>query len=220
MGCRVRAPAQYPPPVVKGRDLISHPSHHIRESNMITKAATEAGHPKAASPLTTLPVELAAAVDEVNQRVRDCEKLDAAIDACPGERERIAREIGNLESQLAESETVLALSTRGSDREGQTIATVEKLGVSLASAERERKRMDLREASLEREGPGLDDALAKAVAGLRLEAGGFSDPPGETLAGHELPGFPRLRAAPPPGPWTSGGEAWVEPYTVRGEGSG
>jgi hypothetical protein len=63
---------------------------------MINKTVAAPAQPKATPHLTTLPPELLVAVDAVNQRVRDCVRLDAALDACGPERLRLTGEHRNV----------------------------------------------------------------------------------------------------------------------------
>jgi hypothetical protein len=134
------------------------------------------------APITTLPPELLAAADAVNQRVRHCEKLDTAIDACPTDHARLDRERSELSEKLASAEAALVLCDRGSDVEMQHLASVEKLTLPLASVERECKRIDARERTLEAQGPVLDQELSQALAELRCEVSYFTATLREAIA--------------------------------------
>ena len=88
-------------------------------------------------------------MDAVNQRVRDCDRLDQAINEVPAARDQLDREHTNLSEKLATAEAGLALCDRGLDAEVKHLASVEKLALALAAIERERKRIDARELALE-----------------------------------------------------------------------
>jgi hypothetical protein len=164
------------------------------ELNMTTKTVAAPAQPKA-TPYTTLPLELRDAVDAVNQRVRDCDKLATAIDACPADRARLDGECSDLSEKLASAEAGLALCDRGSDAEVKHLASVEKLALALATIERERKRIDARELALEAQGTPLDEKLAQAVSTLRLEASYFTATLRETIAAELRAALPALLTA-------------------------
>jgi len=149
---------------------------------MIRKTESVTAPAQAVAPITALPPELLVAVDAVNQRVRDCDRLDQAINEVPAARDQLDREQSNLSGKLATAEAALALCDRGSDDEVKHLASVEKLTLSLASVERERKRIDARELALEAQGTPLDEKLAQAVTELRLEVSYFTATLREAIA--------------------------------------
>jgi hypothetical protein len=122
-----------------------------------------------AARITALPEPLLDAVHAVHERVQACDRLDAALDACPGDRARLDNECSNLSEKLASAEADLALCDRGSDAEVRHLTNVEELVVSMTSFERERKRLDNRELALESQGEPLAEKLTQAVAELRRE---------------------------------------------------
>jgi hypothetical protein len=101
---------------------------------MIRKAESVTATAQMGAPSTALPPPLLDAVDVVNQRVRDCEKLDAAIDACPADRARLDSECSDLSEKLASAEAGIVPCDRGSDAEVQHLARVEKLALALAAS--------------------------------------------------------------------------------------
>jgi hypothetical protein len=154
------------PPILIGIEI--RPSH-AKELTMITKTVAAPAQPKATPPVTTLPPELLVAVDAVNQRVRDCVRLDAALDACGPERLRLTGEHAETSAKLASIEADLALADRGSNVEVAALAASDQLTIVLSSIEREHKRTDARELALEAQGEPLDEKLAQAVTDLRRE---------------------------------------------------
>jgi hypothetical protein len=166
-----------------------------KESNMTTKTVAAPAQPKATPHLTTLPVELLAAVDVVNQRVRDCVRLDAALDACGPERLRLTSEHAETEAKIGSLEADLALADRGSKIEAASLASIDKLTLELAAIEREHKRIDARELALEAQGEPLDEKLASAVTDLRRELGFFSTELCEAIAAEFRASLPPLLVA-------------------------
>jgi len=149
---------------------------------MTTKIVAAPVQPKATPYLTTLPVELLDAVDAVNQRIRDCVRLDAALDACGPERLRLTSERAETSAKLGLLEADLALADRGSNIEAACLANIDTLTIAISSIEREHKRIDARELALEAQGEPLDEKLAQAVTDLRREVGYFSATLREVIA--------------------------------------
>jgi hypothetical protein len=162
---------------------------------MITKTVAAPARPKATLPVTTLPPELQAAVDAVNQRVRDCVRLDAALDACGPERLRLTSEHAETSAKLASIEADLALADRGSNVEVAALAASDQLTIALSSIEREHKRIDARELALEAQGEPLDQKLGQAVTDLRREMSYFSTELREAIAQEYRTALPALLIA-------------------------
>jgi hypothetical protein len=182
-------------PCSSNLDQLEDWAKNVKELNMPTKTVSASAQSKTTPHITTLPVELRDAVNEVNQRVRDCEKLDTAIDACPADRARLDDEYVDLTEKLASTEANLALCDRGSDAAIKHLASADKLTLSVASVERERKRIDGRELALEAHGAPLDEKLAQAVIALRLETGRFSATMREAIAEEYRAAIPAVLVA-------------------------